>query len=215
MIVLTDAGTVVDDSYLSFGLSVSCRHACPANGGGYLVVGNANYGYPLGTQVYLAEVDASLDSLWATTVGGDGTDYGFCINQAATGEITLLGQWYGATTEAQFYAVQYLGLPMWVDDDDSSPLPKDFVLMPNYPNPFNPTTTIDYLLPRRADVTLTVYNLSGRRVTVLVDGERPAGRNSVTWDGTTADGHRAASGMYLYRLQTDDIDLSRKMVLVK
>ncbi len=88
-------------------------------------------------------------------------------------------------------------------------------LAPNQPNPFNPSTTIAFSLPRAGDVELAVYTLDGRRVAVLVDGTLPAGPHAATWTGRDDGGRQVASGTYFYRLTTDEQTLTRRMVLVK
>jgi len=101
-------------------------------------------------------------------------------------------------------------------DGSAQPLlPDEFVLEANYPNPFNPQTTIEFGLPRDAEVRLEVYNLLGQCVTILVDGHLSAGRHRIDWDGTDADGQPVASGVYLYRLTADSFVSTRKMVLLK
>lgn len=94
--------------------------------------------------------------------------------------------------------------------DPPADIPRKVQLQPNYPNPFNPTTRITYELPRASEVQLTVYNIAGRKVATLVDGRRRAGTHAVTFDG-----QNLASGLYIYRLQTGNYSLSRKMLLVK
>jgi CubicO group peptidase (beta-lactamase class C family) len=80
--------------------------------------------------------------------------------------------------------------------DDLTKLPEQFYLSNNYPNPFNPSTTIEYQLPHMAFVTLKVYDILGREVTTLIDGTEEPGYKSVKWD---ANG--IPSGVYYYRLQ--------------
>jgi hypothetical protein len=89
-------------------------------------------------------------------------------------------------------------------------LPKDFVLSQNYPNPFNPSTRIEFGLPSSGHVLLEVYNMLGSKVATLADGIKPVGYHEVTFDGAGL-----ASGIYFYRLATDNSVLLRKMVLVK
>jgi len=90
-----------------------------------------------------------------------------------------------------------------------------FALHQNRPNPFNPTTTIAFTLRSEAAVEISVYDLSGRRVAVLTEGEMPAGGHSVVWDGR-GDGDRpVASGVYFYRLSVGDAFETGKMVLLK
>jgi hypothetical protein len=85
----------------------------------------------------------------------------------------------------------------------------------NYPNPFNPTTTIPFTLAREGHVTLHVYDVTGRAIATLVDGVRAAGSYTAAWDGRTNAGATAASGVYFARLVADDIRQTRKLVLMK
>jgi hypothetical protein len=88
-------------------------------------------------------------------------------------------------------------------------------LKPNYPNPFNPVTRIDFDLPRSSQVDVSVFNLLGRKVINLLSGPIEAGLHSVEWDGTDPTGRRVASGVYFYRLTTPTLSETRKMVLLK
>ena len=94
-------------------------------------------------------------------------------------------------------------------------LPGGYQLYDNYPNPFNPTTTISYDLPEAAQVKLEVFNLLGQQVAMLVDEFQQAGHHQVVWDGTNTGGSAAASGVYLYRITANDFSESKKMMLVK
>ena len=95
-------------------------------------------------------------------------------------------------------------------------LPEAFALADNFPNPFNPTTTIQYALPQAADVELTVYNVVGQPVRTLVAEHQSAGRYAVEWDTTNDSGHSLSSGMYFYRLQAGGAFLEvKKMLLLK
>jgi hypothetical protein len=89
-------------------------------------------------------------------------------------------------------------------------------LAQNYPNPFNPSTTLRYALPSRGPVSLTVFNLKGERVAVLLDGEvLPAGMHAAVWNGTGLNGEAMAAGVYLARLEAGSGVQVRKMLLVK
>ena len=88
-------------------------------------------------------------------------------------------------------------------------------LAQNEPNPFNPSTTIRFDLERAGRVRCAVYDLQGRLVATLVDGERGAGANRVEWDGRADAGGAVPSGVYLYRLQGDGWVEERKMVLAR
>ena len=94
-------------------------------------------------------------------------------------------------------------------------LPEKFELLQNYPNPFNPETRIGFSLPENSHVTLTVDNVRGREVKILVDEDLSAGPYDITWNGTSASGQGVASGIYYYRLQTNLGSMCRKMILLK
>jgi hypothetical protein len=85
----------------------------------------------------------------------------------------------------------------------------------NVPNPFNPTTSIEFSLVEAADVTLRIYNASGQLVRTLVDGHRAANAHTVSWDGRDSRGQTVASGVYFYRLNAGAFVQTRKMVLLK
>ena len=94
--------------------------------------------------------------------------------------------------------------------------PEVFSLANNYPNPFNPATTIKYALPQAADVELTVYNVLGQPVRTLVAEHQSAGRYVVEWDATNDSGHSLSSGMYFYRLEASgEFREVKKMLLLK
>ncbi len=93
-------------------------------------------------------------------------------------------------------------------------LPERFELGANYPNPFNPSTMIPYQLPAAMQVRLEVFNILGQRVATLVDGERPAGFHTASWDATDAAGQAVGAGVYLYRLSGDGVQTTRSMLLI-
>ena len=94
--------------------------------------------------------------------------------------------------------------------------PTAFSLADNFPNPFNPATTIQYALPQAADVELTVYNVLGQPVRTLVAEHQSAGRYAVEWDATNDSGHSLSAGMYFYRLQAGgEFHEVKKMLLLK
>ena len=94
-------------------------------------------------------------------------------------------------------------------------VPGAYALNANVPNPFNPVTTISYDLPEATEVTLEVFDASGRRIATLAAGQRPAGRHSVVWDGRDMTGRTVGSGMYFYRLEAGAFMETRKMVVMK
>ena len=95
------------------------------------------------------------------------------------------------------------------------PVPTEFALHNNYPNPFNPVTTINYDLPQEGTVRLIIYDVMGREVTRLVNGFTPAGYHSVRWDAKNQMGESVSAGVYFYHLQSGNFIKTQKMVLLK
>jgi hypothetical protein len=93
--------------------------------------------------------------------------------------------------------------------------PEIFGLADNYPNPFNPETTLKYQLPEAADVKLEVYNVVGQVVRTLVADHQNAGRYVVQWDATNDNGQPLSSGIYFYHIQAGDFQKTKKMLLLK
>lgn len=98
---------------------------------------------------------------------------------------------------------------------DESTLPNAYELQQNFPNPFNPRTTIGFTLPKSSRVQLEIFNLKGELTAMLVDDKFSAGSYAIVWDGRDRSGDNAASGIYFYRLVTDEGALSKKMLLIK
>jgi flagellar hook assembly protein FlgD len=94
-------------------------------------------------------------------------------------------------------------------------VPELVLLYPNYPNPFNPQTTVSFYLPSSSGITLSVYNTAGQRVATLVDGHQRAGYHRCVWNGTDQQGQEVASGVYLCRLKAGDEYKTRKMTLLR
>ncbi len=94
-------------------------------------------------------------------------------------------------------------------------IPASFEVLQNYPNPFNPETAIMFGLPESGAVKVAVFDLQGREVRVLLDGERPAGHHSVTWDGTDTAGRSAATGIYTCRVVFGGQTVVKKMTLLR
>jgi hypothetical protein len=100
--------------------------------------------------------------------------------------------------------------PVLAGVEQQSSTPASFTLLQNYPNPFNPATVVRYQLPVAGSVRLVVYNLIGGEVAVLVNEKKEPGSYAVTWDASGM-----ASGVYLYRIQSDNFVQTRRMILMK
>ncbi|HTK80929.1 MAG TPA: T9SS type A sorting domain-containing protein, partial [Bacteroidota bacterium] len=109
--------------------------------------------------------------------------------------------------------VQKMGTSTGVGGDTK--IPATYMLLENYPNPFNPTTTIQYALPQTANVSLSIYNVLGQHVRTLVEGTVTTGYHNATWDGRNDQGQTVHSGVYFYRLTTGQSSFVKKMLLMK
>jgi len=93
--------------------------------------------------------------------------------------------------------------------------PSEFCLYPNYPNPFNPITTISYDLPEDGFVELSVYNMRGEKVATLMKGNREAGSYRLNWDGRNENGEIVSSGIYFLRIVSGSYSTTNKMIFIR
>lgn len=100
-------------------------------------------------------------------------------------------------------------------NSNTNQLPEGFGLQQNFPNPFNPSTKINYELPHPSKVLLKVFNELGEEVRTLLDKEEPAGKYQVLWDGKDNNYQPVATGRYFYQLNADGIAQTKKMILLK
>jgi hypothetical protein len=100
-------------------------------------------------------------------------------------------------------------------EDHNADIPLQFFLSENYPNPFNPTTTIEYQIPKKTTVNIKIYNLMGQEVLTLVNEEKNTGLYSVNWDGKDNYGRMVPSGVYMYQMQAGTFFDVKKMILLK
>jgi hypothetical protein len=110
-----------------------------------------------------------------------------------------------------FHGVPVIGIA----EEKSAGTLSGIALASGYPNPFNKHAVISYTLPASVKITLTIYDIAGRQVATLADGVEGPGVKSVAWDGRTANGARAAAGVYFCRLETNRGSLVRKIVLTR
>jgi len=106
--------------------------------------------------------------------------------------------------------------------EDNSTLPRDISLSQNYPNPFNPSTTIPFRVEsgqwsvvRPVHTSLTIYNLTGQRVRILLDEEMLPGDYQAIWNGKDDNNKKVSSGIYFYRFKAGDNSETKKMIMLK
>jgi hypothetical protein len=101
-------------------------------------------------------------------------------------------------------------------DITGTDIPKAYSLAQNFPNPFNPTTRIQFAIPAKGHVSLKIYNVAGQLVRTLQDGVMDAGSHELTWDGSNNLGKSVASGVYFYKINAgDNYENMKKMVLLR
>ncbi|HED10214.1 MAG TPA: PKD domain-containing protein [Caldithrix abyssi] len=158
-----------------------------------------------------ANGEANSISSW---VFGDGT-FQFCVDN-----VTKTGYTYNAsanvvtcasTDGSSSAAKNVVAKEVKIEDVEKD---LGFKLAGNSPNPFNPVTTITYVLPENARVRLDIFNVLGQRVKTLVDGQVEAGINTVVWNGKDAVGNQVSSGFYVYQITINNKDVLRKKMLM-
>lgn len=146
-------------------------------------------------------------SSWSTL--GSGLNYYVNAVAARGSEVYVGGEFQEAGGKPSWYfALWHSGTTAVAEN--VSELPRKYALSQNFPNPFNPSTTIRYALPQAGDVTLKVYDLSGREIATLVSEKQTAGEHVIRWNPVGL-----ASGVYFYRVQAGTFTASRKLVLIR
>ena len=185
---------------------------------GFTVVGYAVVDTTGGVEevdLIIIHVDANGDSLWTRHVAGLGFDFGMDLVEISTDEYLIAG---GTVTDfdtgnLEGWLVRFGDVVISVAEKPATPTV--FALNANYPNPFNPTTTIGFELPVAAVVTLTVYDILGKEIVRLENRLIGAGYHQATWNGRTSNGREAPTGIYFARLVTPTSTRTIKMVLLK
>ncbi|MDI6401519.1 cellulase family glycosylhydrolase [Balneolaceae bacterium ANBcel3] len=175
-----------------------------------IVVGEFGYNYRNGDNNLGSRVDARYMMETAANLGIGYIAWSWHGNNEENAWLDM--------TESDWETLNYWGRmvqegptePVSTTVEEETEIADEFYLSQNYPNPFNPSTTISFHLPERSDVELTVYNMLGQRVQILVQENKPGGRHTVTFD---AKGH--SSGVYMYRIRAGNHTSSRTMTFVK
>ena len=113
------------------------------------------------------------------------------------------------------YVLNILDLNQIVKIENLTLVPLSTLNLRNYPNPFNPETTISFEISKPGDVILDVFNLKGQLIKRLINNQMTAGKHNVIWDGKDNNGKICSSGVYYYRIESNGITETKKMVLMK
>lgn len=184
------------------------------NGGAVAGVGLANVAFPANCSAYVFHL---METLFvdgprrlgpavetARATGAGSTDLN-TVDRWTTLGLTLLGD----------PALRVGPVPDWSEITGAAVPPPVLRLAAAAPNPFNPTTTLRFVLPAAGRVTLSLYDLAGHHVATLVDGERPVGEHAVTWHGLDDAGQQAPAGVYVARLRWGDRTASQRLTMVR
>ncbi len=146
--------------------------------------------------------------------GGFGNNHVDNIDDS--GPTATVASSFGSMNPSFYDAWNYeYDVPTSVELVDNELLPDKYELKQNYPNPFNPVTSIYFSIPQAANVRIEIFNVLGQKIGVLLNEEKGAGTYHLKWDGTDSYGRRVASGVYIYRMVTDNFVQVRKMMLIK
>lgn len=178
---------------------------------GFLVCG---YTYSFSTQgdgdIWLIKTDSNGDSSWTMTVGGITSEIGFSIDQTSDDGYIVCGFIESSgTADKNVLLVKLVGGQTDIDHPEDL-VSRLFELEQNFPNPFNPITKIGYYIPEYSKTTISVYDITGRKVKVLIDEFQSKGYHKIDFDAS-----ELSSGIYIYTLISGTRIQSQKMVLLR
>jgi len=191
------------------GAGDGARSGHETSDGGYIISGWAcSFGNSY--QAYIVKTDSQGFKQWEKVYGGYGQDESMSIQQTTDGGYITVGgtRTYGAG-DWDIWIIK-IAPDTLTNVKKRNEIVNDYHLFQNYPNPFNPVTTIKYQIPKTGFVILKVYDVLGKEVATLVNGKQGAGSYEVEFDGKDY-----SSGVYFYKLVTDDYSNVKKMILIK
>jgi len=196
----------IEAGFYDFGYSV-----CAASpDGGVIVSGNFNNAQTGLSDLLIAGLDADGNEVWQRTYGGNGNDGARCIQKTSDDNFILAGHTssYGFGSY-DIWLLKFEGELTGIEDNKFTE-PSSYYLNQNYPNPFNPITRINYSIIQKSFIKLSVYDVLGNEIAILVREEKPAGEYDVEFDGK-----ELTSGIYFYQMIIGNFVETKKMLLLK
>ncbi len=182
--------------------------------GGYMIAGHTeSFSTGGGDDLWLIRTDGEGEALWTLPLGDDGHDWGRSVQETSDGGFIVVGDTYDYWNGEYDIWLVRLAAPTTPVPPGQNPFERTSIH--NYPNPCNPSTTIELVTPGPGHVTLDVFDLRGRRVRQFAGMELPSGRHQFMWDGTDDSGRAVSTGKYLLRAVVNHTTVTGHVILLK
>jgi len=235
-IALTQAPAIAWQNTIGGSFSDDLYSIQQTTDGGYILGGYSNSGISGdktetikgSCDYWIVKLDATGQTIeWQNTIGGSNKDELYSIHQTADGGYILGGHSDsgadGDKTKASqgdkdYWLIKLDSDPAFVtieSDGNEGMLPNQFIILPAYPNPFNPSTTIKYGLENDSHVTIEIYDISGKLISTLLNTQQTQGWHLVTWNGTNQNNKQVPVGIYLSRITSNNEVMTTKLMLLK
>ena len=173
-----------------------------------------------GIDIFVAKMDSNGNWLWATQAGGSDHDFGYEIAIDDNENSYVTGHFQGTATFGSYSLTSSGGVDIFIaklgnDTSVENEIITTKMELSNYPNPFNPSTMVEFSIQNDSEVELSIFNIKGQKVKQLLNEQLSAGQHSAFWNGKDDDGKSVSSGIYFYKLKTGNYEKTKRMVLLK